>query len=63
MALSFNLRVGESLDIGAGIATVTLMHKSGQRATLKVETDRAVAVTKVENPIAPIAALRGVIGK
>lgn len=43
--MSVEVRVGESLRLdGAGITTITLEHKSGQRARLRVEADEAVDI-------------------
>lgn len=58
MALMMSLRVGESVRIG--LATVTLEHKAGQRATLKIDADKSVHVEKISNPITPTVARMGI---
>jgi hypothetical protein len=43
--LSVEIRVGEALRMdGQGSAVVTLEHKSGQRARLKIEADEGVRI-------------------
>lgn len=43
--MNVEVRVGESLRLdGAGQTTVTLEHKSGQRARLRVEADENVQI-------------------
>lgn len=45
MALKYDLRPGESITIGG--ATVKLVKKSGQLASLVIEADRSI---KIEGP-------------
>ena len=58
MALMISLRVGEAVRIGP--ATVTLEHKQGQRATLKIDADKGVPIEKISNPIASTVARMGI---
>lgn len=54
MALSIDLKPGESIAIGN--ATVTLESKSGQIARLVVHADRAIPVHRIDRSNAPARA-------
>ena len=46
MALILELRPGESISIGNGMAVITLESKSGQVARLSVQADKSVPVQR-----------------
>lgn len=59
--LKLDIRVGESVQIGA--AVVTLEAKSGQVARLAIQADRSVPVQRVsKSTTAQIAAKGGITG-
>ena len=59
--LKLDIRVGESVQIGA--AVVTLEQKSGQIARLAIKADKSVPVSRVTQPTtAQIAATYGLSG-
>lgn len=44
-SMNVDLKVGETLNLsGDGVAAVTLEHKSGQRARLRIEADESVSI-------------------
>jgi hypothetical protein len=61
MALKIDLRPGEKLQIGD--ATVTLVQKSGQLASLSIEADKSIPVKKVaeQAPGIGLIASRGIM--
>ena len=57
-----NIRVGESIRIGA--AVVTLEERAGRAARLMIEADRSVPITRVEvKSDADMAGRFGITGK
>lgn len=63
MALSIDLKPGESLSIGS--AVVTLESKSGQVARLSVQADKSIPVHRVaqQGSIASMVAEHGITRK
>lgn len=60
--LNLDMKPGDTISIG-GIATVTLVEKSGRYAKLAIEADRSVPIKRVQKTTAAeIAAQQGLTG-
>jgi len=53
--LKVDLRVGESISLG-GLATITLLEKSGKIARLDVKADESVKIRHVKTEASQLAA-------
>lgn len=63
--LNIDLKPGESISIGNGMAVITLESKSGNMARLSVKADKSVPVSRVQvnSSIAKIVAEDGIARK
>lgn len=63
--LKIDLKPGESISIGNGLAVITLESKSGQVARLSVQADKSVPVQRspVQSSISKMVAEQGITPK